>query len=149
VNGKVVNMSADRNKEIALRYFTEVVGKANLDLIDELVHPQGQDRAGEWPPGPEGFREHIDWFHSAFDLSIEVDRVIADEEHAVVYWRVQGLHVGPAFGVKATGKQIKNSAISTIIFRDGLIFEYEVLFDLLRFLIQVESLGSWASNFSE
>lgn len=140
-------MSADRNKALALRYFNEVVGKADLDLIDELVHPEAQDRAGEWPPGPAGFREHIIWFHSAFDLGIEVDRVIADEEYAVVYWTVQGEHIGPAFGLEATGKYIKNTAISTLRFQENRIIEYQVLFDMMSFFIQAGSLGSWESCF--
>ena len=141
-------MSAERNRELALQYFTEVVGKANLDLIDELVHPQAQDRAGEWSPGPEGFREHIAWFHSAFDLRIEVDRVIADEEFAVVYWTVQGTHIGPAFGLEATGKYIKNTAISTLRFQENQIIEYQVLFDMMSLLIQAGSQGSWAGYFT-
>jgi predicted ester cyclase len=142
-------MSAKRNKEIAFKYFEEVVGKANIDLLNELVHPKAQDRSGEWPPGREGFQEHITWFHSAFDLQVEVDRVIADMEYAAVYWRVQGLHIGPAFGIKETGKYINNSAISTLRFKDGCIIEYQVLFDMLRFFIQAGSLGSWAGYFPD
>ena len=141
-------MSADRNKEIALRYFNEVVGKGDLNLIDEMVHPEAHDQAGEWSPGQAGFREHIAWFHSAFDLSIEVDRVIADEEFAVVYWTVEGTHIGPAFGLEATGKYIKNTAISTLRFQENQIIEYQVLFDMMSFLIQAGSLGSWASYFN-
>jgi len=142
-------MSEDNNRESAIRYFNDVVGAGNLELIEELVHPEAQDLSGEWPKGQEGFREHISWFHSAFELEIAIDRVIADEEYAVVYWRVKGRHVGPAFGIEPSGKVIENSAISTMRFRDGQIIEYEVMFNMFNFFIQLENLGSWAGYFSK
>jgi predicted ester cyclase len=140
-------MSADINKDIAVRYFGEVVGGGKLELIEELVHPDARDLTGEWSKGREGFREHISWFHSSFELEIAIDRVIADEEYVVVYWRVMGRHIGTAFGIEPSGKVIENSAISTLRFRDGLIVEYEVLFNMMNLFVQLESLGSFASHF--
>ena len=140
-------MPPDTNRDIAVRYFDEVVGAGNLELIEELVHPDARDLSGDWPKGREGFREHISWFHSSFELEIAIDRVIADEEYVVVYWRVKGRHIGPAFGIEPSGKVVENSAISTLRFRDGLILEYEVLFNMMKFFVQLESLGSWASHF--
>jgi predicted ester cyclase len=105
--------------------------------------------SGEWSDGKEGFREHISWFHSAFDISnLDIERIITDEEHAVVYWRVEGRHIGPAFGIEPSGKEIKNSAISTLRFLDGKIFEYEVLFDMMNFFVQVGDLGSLTRYFT-
>ena len=142
-------MSMNTNRDSAVRYFNDVVGAGNLELIDELVHPEAQDLSGEWSKGQEGFREHISWFHSTFELEIVVDRVIADEEYVVVYWRVKGRHIGPAFGIEPSGKVVENSAISTMRFRDGLIVEYEVMFNLINLLVQLEDLGAWAGNFSK
>jgi len=139
--------SPDTNRDIAVRYFNEVVGAGNLELIEELVHPDAQDLSGEWSKGREGFREHISWFHSSFELEIAIDRIIADEEYVVVYWRVKGRHIGPAFGIEPSGKVVENSAISTLRFRDELIVEYEVLFNMMKFFVQLEDLGSWASSF--
>ncbi|MEA3438644.1 MAG: ester cyclase [Chloroflexota bacterium] len=142
-------MSVDTNRDTAVRYFNEVVGAGNLELIEELVHPEAQDLSGEWPAGREGFREHISWFHSSFELEITIDRVIAGEEYAVVYWTVRGRHVGLAFGIEPSGKVVENSAISTMRFRDGLIVEYEVMFNMINLFVQLESLGSWAVYFSK
>ncbi|MFO7546679.1 MAG: ester cyclase [Trueperaceae bacterium] len=136
-------------KDKAVRYFNEVVGKGDLEPIDELVHSEAKDLSGIWSDGKEGFREHISWFHSAFDVSsLDIERVITDGEHAVVYWRVKGRHVGPAFGVEPSGKEIENTAISTLRFQDGRIIEYEVSFDLMNFFVQVGDLGSLARHFA-
>ena len=142
-------MATQTNKENAICYFNDVVGKGNLEPINDLVHPEAKDLSGEWSTGKEGFREHISWFHSSFDVSnIEIERLIADEEYAVIYWRVKGRHIGPAFGIEPSGKKIENTAISILRFREGKIIEYEVMFDMMNFLIQVGDLGSWARYFT-
>lgn len=131
-------MASKTIKENIMRYFSEVVGNGNLEPINDLVHPQAKDLSGEWPDGREGFRQHISWFHSAFDISnITVERIITDGKYAAVYWRVKGRHIGDAFGLEPSGKQIENSAISTLRFLDGKIFEYEVMFDMLFFLCKL------------
>jgi hypothetical protein len=38
--------------------------------------------------------------------------------------------------------------ISTMRFQDGMIAEYEVMFDMLKFLVQVGCLGPWESKFA-
>lgn len=142
-------MVAKTIKDNAIRYFNDVVGKGNLELIDDLVHPEAEDLSGEWSTGKEGFREHISWFHSAFDISnVDIERLITDEEYAVVYWRVKGHHIGPAFGIEPTGKEIANSAISILRFLEGKIITYDVRFDMMNFLVQAGDLGSWARYFT-
>jgi predicted ester cyclase len=143
-----LDMATKTIKENIMRYFNDVVGKGDLVSIDDLVHPEARDMSGEWPNGREGFRRHISWFHSSFDISnITVERIITDGEYAVVYWNVKGRHIGHAFGVEPSGKEIENSAISTLGFLDGKIFEYQVMFDMMNFFVQVGNLGSWAKYF--
>lgn len=143
-------MAANIIKDCAIRFFNEVVYKGDLERINDLVHSKAKDLSGEWSDGKEGFREHFSQWHSAFDISdLEIERVIADEEYAVIYWRVKGRHIGPAFGIEPSGKEIENSAISTLRFLDGKIFEYEVLFDMVNFYIQVGDLGYLARHFNK
>ncbi|MEA3376526.1 MAG: ester cyclase [Chloroflexota bacterium] len=140
-------MGVDANRNLAIRYLNDVVGGGNLALIDELVHPEAQDLSGPWPKGREGFREHVSSFRSAFDPKVSIERVIADGEYAAVYWMGKGRHVGRAFGIGPTGRPVENDFISTLRFRDGMIVQCEVLFDMLRFLVQVGCLGPWESEF--
>jgi len=142
-----MTMAVDSNRELAIRYVKEVIGEGNLALIDDLVHPEGQDLGGSWPAGPPGFREHIAWFRSAFEPEVTIERVIADQEYAAVYWQAKGRHVGAAFGIEPTGRSVENSFISTLRFRAGLIVAYEVMVDMLTFLVQVGTLGPWGSEF--
>jgi predicted ester cyclase len=140
-------MGVDANRASAIRYFDDVIDGGNLALIEELVHPEAQDLSGPWPKGREGFREHISWFRMAFEPEITIERVVAEGEYAVVHWQAKGCHVGPAFGIEATGRPVENSMISTLRFQDGMITEYEVMFDMLKFLVQVGCLGPWAEEF--
>ena len=142
-------MTAETNRDVAVRYFNEVVGAGNLALIDELVHPEAQDLSWEWPKGRKGFRDHISWFHSSFDTEITITHVIADDEYAVVYWNLKGSLVGHAWGLEPSDKIVENSAISTLRFKDGMIFEYKVLSNMLNLLVQLEDLGAWADKFSK
>lgn len=142
-------MAANVITDNVMRYFNDVVGNGDLELINELVHPQAKDLSGDWPAGREGFRQHMSSFHSAFDItSVTVDRIITDGKHAAVYWRVKGRHIGRAFGIEPGGKEIENSAISTLRFLDGKISEYKVMFDMLNFLAQAGDLGLWAKYFN-
>jgi ketosteroid isomerase-like protein len=140
-------MCVHSNRDVAIRYFNDVIGGGDLALVEELVHPEAQDLSGPWSQGREGFRDHISWFRMAFEPEITVERVVADEEYAVVHWRAKGRHVGSAFGIEPTGRPIENSMISTMRFQDGMIAAYEVMFDMLRFLVQVRCLGPWESKF--
>jgi ketosteroid isomerase-like protein len=140
-------MDVDSHRDVAIRFFDAIVGRGKLALIDELVHPEAQDLSGPWSEGREGFYEHISWFRMAFEPEITVERVVADEEYAVVHWRAKGRHVGPAFGIDPTGRPIENSMVSTMRFQDGMIASYEVMFDMLKFLVQVGCLGPWESEF--
>jgi ketosteroid isomerase-like protein len=141
-------MSVNANRDLAIRYVNDVIGEGNLALIDELVHPEAQDLSGPWPPGPQGFYDHISSFRQAFEPEITIERVIADQEYAAVYWGAKGRHVGLAFGIEATGLPVENSFISTLRFQDGRIVAYEVMVDMLNFLVQIRRLGPWARVFA-
>jgi predicted ester cyclase len=140
-------MGVDSNRDVAIRYFNDVVDGGNLALIEELVHPEARDLSGPWSKGRDGFCEHVSWFRMAFEPEITIERVIADEDYAVVHWNAKGHHVGSAFGIEATGRTVENSMISTLRFQDDMIVEYEVMFDMLKFVIQVGCLGPWANKF--
>jgi predicted ester cyclase len=144
----VATMCVHSNRDVAIRYFNDIVGEGKLALIQQLVHPEAQDLSGQWSKGREGFYEHISWFRMAFEPEITVERVVADEEYAVVHWKAKGRHAGPAFGIEPTGRPVENSMISTMRFQDGMIAEYEVMFDMLKFLVQVGCLGPWESKFA-
>lgn len=140
-------MCVDANRNVAILYVNDVIGGGNLALINELVHPEAQDLSGPWPKGREGFRQHVSSFRAAFDPEVTIQRVIADEAYAAVYWMGKGRHVGPAFGIEPSGRPVENDSISTLRFRDGMIVQYEVMVDMLRLLVQLECLGTWESHF--
>jgi predicted ester cyclase len=144
---EAATMSVNSIRDVAVRYLEQVFGRGDLALIEELVHPDAQDLSGPWSKGREGFHEHISWFRTAFEPEITIERVVADDEYVVLQWKAEGRHIGPAFGVEATGRPVENSMISAMCFQEGMIIEYEVMFDMLTFLVQVGCLGPWQSAF--
>jgi hypothetical protein len=49
-------MAANIIKDRAIRYFDDVVGRGDLEPIDDFVHPDAKDLSREWSDGKEGFR---------------------------------------------------------------------------------------------
>ncbi len=57
--------------------------------------------------GPEGFKQFFSALRSAFpDLNIEVEKMVADDDHVAIAYTVSGTHDGDFVGVGPTGKKI-------------------------------------------
>ena len=110
---------------IARRWFEEVWNDNRDAVIDELMHPEAVfHMEGAEVHSPSEFRKMRDSFMSAFPgLTIEIEDVVANGEHAVVRWRFQGTHLGSGFGERATQQRITLRGISWAVVRDGRIIE--------------------------
>ncbi len=131
-----------RNKEVARRYFEELVNERRLDLLEEIV---AEDAADETRVGPGGrgtredFREHALWlFENVGDARTTITDVVAEGDRVVVFWRLEGVQLGEFFGVPATGRPFSGASISTLTIRDGKVVRYHVLPDRLGVVRQLE-----------
>jgi steroid delta-isomerase-like uncharacterized protein len=101
-------MSAESNKLLFNRYFSEGTNKGNLSVVEEVfdtnyVHhdPAGLDSV----VGLDAVKEHIMTLRRAFpDLEFRVHDFIAEGDDIVIRWTVVGTHTGDYFGIPATGK---------------------------------------------
>ncbi len=101
-------MSAESNKVLFSRYFSEGTNKGNLNVVEEVfdtnyVHhdPAGLDAVS----GLDAVKEHIMTLRRAFpDLEFRVHDFVAEGEDIVIRWTVVGTHTGDYFGIPATGK---------------------------------------------
>jgi ketosteroid isomerase-like protein len=62
-------MSEDANKALARRFYDEVWGRGNLDVVDEVFahdYERHDFRAGDPVPGPEGQKQIAAAFREAF-----------------------------------------------------------------------------------
>jgi predicted ester cyclase len=143
-------MSIATNKAIVRRYFEEVVGKSNLDILDEIVTTDCIVHRPEAPEpirGLEAFRhalEKILQVYSEFtttihDLIAEDDRVACRLSHRAVNrgeWTSRlGRHA-------VAGKTISWPAIAIFRIRDGKIAEEWVNRDELGMVIDLGVVAS-------
>ena len=89
-------MSAVENKALARRVIEEMFNKGNLDVADELFAPDYVDHDPAMPEdvrGPEGFKEYVCAYRSAFsDLHIQIEDQIAEGDKVVTRWTGTGTH---------------------------------------------------------
>jgi len=118
-------MTVKENKAM-VRRFIESINKRNLAVIDELYAanyvlclPSGREIRG-----PEGLKQLITWFLSAFpDFHINIEDLIAEEDKVVFRSTRSGTHKGEWLGIAATGKQVTWTYISIWRIEGGKIVE--------------------------
>ena len=103
-------MSAEQNRALARRVLEEMFNKGNLDVADELLAPDYVDHDPAWPEdihGPEGFKEYVGAYRSAFsDLHVQIEDQIAEEDKVVTRWTGTGTHDGELANIAPTGNRL-------------------------------------------
>ena len=91
-------MSTEENKALARRVLEEMFNAGNLDVADELLAPDYVDHDPTLPEdvhGPEGFKEYVATYRSAFpDLHIQIEDQIAEGDRVATRWTGTGTHNG-------------------------------------------------------
>ncbi|MFC8046287.1 ester cyclase [Nocardia sp. NPDC057353] len=128
------------NKDVARRFYHEVITEGQLHLLDEIIAEDGTDSAvpAGSVKGRGGFVEHITWLRANVEnVTATVVDTVAEDDRVVVYWTIEGTQRGELFGVPDTGRHFTGFSISTIRFRDGRIVEYSVLPDRAGIIAQL------------
>ena len=111
-------MDLEKNKAIARR-FSQVWGKGELDIIDELASPELSVNYPIFPHainGIEAFKQHLTRFRSAFgDADVQIEEEIAEGDKVVLCVTFSATHQAEYRGIPATGKRLKWTGI--IIYR--------------------------------
>jgi len=134
-------MSAEENQAISRRFFDEVCNGRKLDVADEIIaagHAYHDPFIPGVPPGPEGIKQTVSAYHSAFpDAHWAVEEQIAAEDSVVTRWIGSGTHRADLAGIAPTGRQVKVSGIWIQRVRDGKIVESWNNWDNLGLLQQL------------
>ena len=125
--------------DMTRRLVEEVWNKGDLSVIDELCDP---DVIRTVPPSigaitysaEEMKQDIISWREAFPDAKIYVGSrgMIASSNKVVVQWHFSGTHQGEYMGVAPTGKQVRNSGISTLTFVKGKIVHENAVWDDLH-----------------
>lgn len=124
-------MSVEGHEAVVRRFYGEVAGGGNLDLLDEIAAEDMTDHFGlsmGLGSGRRGFRRHVmALLGTVPDLHAEVDELIGEGDVVVAYWTATGTATGPMLGVEPTGRPFALPGISRFRFADGQIVEYETM----------------------
>ena len=132
-------MSAEENKEIVRRFY-EQMDEGNLAIIDQLVAAKyvGHVVGSEDIHGPEGLKELVAVFHSAFPgLQHVIEDIIAEGDKVVGRFTLRAIHKGEFMGIAPTNKQVMFTAIGIYQFDDGKLVEDWIEYDALGLLQQL------------
>ena len=127
-------------KALARRMFEEMWNEGNLDAADELLDASyvAHGLGVELPPGPEGFKQFLGFYFTAFpDLHMTIEDEVAEGDMVVQRCAVTGTHQGDLMGVPPTGKKITMAFISIVRYSNGKSVEGWALADLLGMMQQL------------
>ena len=153
-------MSLGNDSESTVRTFFDAVSRKDYEKVRECLHPSYMPRRRsllpmkhavsmtDYPPeqinepGPEALIKRIKLlFDGLEDFSIQIIRLIAQDDHVWVDVRVCGTHSGVVFGVPPSNNWIDYRGFLTYKIQDGKIIENDVLFDWFAMLAKLGIFG--------
>ena len=133
-------MELEKNKAIARR-FSQVWGKGELDIIDELASPE---LSVSYPPFPQpingiaAFKQYLTRFRSAFgDADLQIEEEIAEGDKVVLRWNFSATHQAEYRGIPPTGKRMKWTGMAIYRIVEGKVVEERGEEDYLTILRQL------------
>jgi predicted ester cyclase len=132
----------EENKALIRRYFEEIFGKGNLDLVDEMCSPDIVNHAAvpERRHGVEGLKAVIGFSRAAQpDQRWTSQRMVAEGDLVVVYgvregtWQAKGFRGVPT----PTDKRVAVELVHIFRIADGKIVEHWAVRDDLGMMQQL------------
>jgi steroid delta-isomerase-like uncharacterized protein len=120
-------MSTEENKALARRVIEQMFNEGNLDVADELLALDYVDHDPTLPEdvhGPEGFKEYVGMYRSAFpDLHVQIEDQIAEGDRVATRWTGTGTHDGELAGIAPTGKRVTVPGMEMVRIANGKLVE--------------------------
>jgi steroid delta-isomerase-like uncharacterized protein len=137
-------MATEENEAIVRRFVEEVMNGGNLDAAEELIAPDHVNHdptAPEVPTGPEGIKQLIGMYRSAFpDIRFETGEMISDGGTVAHRWTFTGTHEGEMMDVEPTGNRVKVSGVEMNHVEDGRITASWTVSDAMGLMKQLGAL---------
>jgi steroid delta-isomerase-like uncharacterized protein len=134
-------VSTEENKALARRVLEEMFNKGNLDVADELLATDYVDHDPAMPEdihGPEGFKEYVGAYRSAFsDLHLEIEEQIAEGDLVTTRWTGTGTHDGELAGIPPTGNRVTLPGMEIVRISDGKLVEGWEGYDMMTLMRQL------------
>ena len=145
-------MSPEENKTILLHALDEIWNKGNLNIADELAHPNllivHTNTLGIANGSSiEQMKQSVAMYRNAFpDLHATFGNVIAEGEEIAVRFTISGAHHGALLGIPPTGNAVEVTNITIYRMPEGKIVEQWGVTDSLGLLRQLGIGPTLAAN---
>ncbi len=133
-------MSSDDNKLLVRHYIEEVINTGNVDAIEEFIGPGYVEvhEGKRYAVGVKGAKEHVLGVRQTYpDLTLTVERQIAEGEWVATGITARGTHQGLWLGLRPTGKVVTYTGVNVNRVVDGRIVEHGGAANLLEPLLGI------------
>jgi steroid delta-isomerase-like uncharacterized protein len=137
---------SEANRNIARRYFDEVILQRNLDAVDDLLAPDCvlHPPSGDIVAGRDNIKTTLGRVGDAFpERDVKIELEVADENAVAVAYTYVLTHLGDYRGLAPTGKVVNLKCLNAFRVEDGRVVELRVYYNpALIMEALVESDGS-------
>jgi predicted ester cyclase len=130
-------LSTIYNKDLVLRFFTEVWNGRKIDVLDILLRfPYEIENLLTGSPSElvdrEEMETHIlEWFKAFPDLEVSIREIIAEGEKVFIETRFAGTHLGAYREIEATGNRVNVGVLAVFKIESGKLAGHLVMVDAL------------------
>jgi steroid delta-isomerase-like uncharacterized protein len=127
-------------KEMAERWFGEVMSNGKLEVVDELCAP---DYVEHDPfPGTSadlaGLKDSITEIRAAFpDIEVTPEVMVAEDDRLAVRSTMRGTHEGDFMGIPASGKKVEVANYDFVRFENDQAVEHWGVIDSAALMEQI------------
>ncbi len=138
-------MSVEENKQLARRYYSEIMSNGDLSFVDRYMAPEFEfsNPTHVDPFRGAEFRKLVTMLLGAFpDLKFTIEHLLGEGDTVVGHWTARGTHTGTALktlrgDIPAQGKPFVIDGMSWLRFKDGKFVEARINEDTLGLLQQI------------
>lgn len=139
-------MTPNELKQIARRYFIEIMNQANMATLDAIIAEEFVFTLPTHPEpyrGPAGFKVLVRMLHDSFpDFYINPCEMVAEGDNVICRWRGGGTHLGgPLHTAKgdlpASGRFFEIDGMSQLTIRNGKVCGVKANEDTVGMLLQL------------
>lgn len=100
---------AEKNKQVARRFFTEILNEGRFEVAQELYAPDFRNGRFSAEDDIEAARG---WRQAFPDLRFDVEILVSEGDYVSVFWRLRGTNTGAADGLPATGRTVDTRGVT-------------------------------------